>query len=95
VRVEVWLPDATRVLSATCQSLQFQIGRGLVIDGVDIGVRGMRVAGTRVLVIAAERAYGERGVPGDVPPGATLVARVHLLDVSGGNFPNPNDCVRG
>ena len=95
IRAEVWLPDASRVLAGTCQSLQFKVARGLLVSGVDVGVRGMRVGGTRVLVVGAERAYGSRGVPGDVPPDATLMMRVQLLDVSEGLLPNPNDCVRG
>lgn len=95
IRAEVWLPDASRVLAGTCQSLQFKVGSGLLVNGVDVGVRGMRVGGTRVLVVGAERAYGSRGVSGDVPPDATLIMRVQLLDVSEGLLPNPNDCVRG
>ena len=94
IRAEVWLTDATRVRAGTCQSLQFKVGSGLLVSGADVGVRGMRVGGTRVLVVGAERAYGSRGVPGDVPPDATLIMRFQLLDVSEGNLPNPNDCVR-
>ena len=95
MRAEVWLTDGTRVRAGTCQSLQFKIGSGILVSGADVGVRGMRVGGTRVLVAGAERAYGSRGVPGDVPPDATLIMRFQLLDVSEGFLLNPNDCVRG
>ncbi|MES3034070.1 MAG: FKBP-type peptidyl-prolyl cis-trans isomerase [Gemmatimonadota bacterium] len=94
IRAEVWLTDATRVRAGTCQSLQFKVGSGVLVNGADVGVRGMRVGGTRVLVVGAERAYGSRGVPGDVPPDATLIMRVQLLDVSDGLLANPNDCLR-
>ncbi|MCC7053011.1 MAG: FKBP-type peptidyl-prolyl cis-trans isomerase [Gemmatimonadaceae bacterium] len=94
MRAEVWLTDGTRVRAGTCQSLQFKIGSGILISGADVGVRGMRVGGTRVLVVGAERAYGSRGVPGDVPPHATLIMRFQLLAVSEGSLPNPDECVR-
>ena len=95
IRAEVWLTDGTRARAGTCQSLQFKVGSGVLVSGADVGVRGMRVGGTRVLVVGAERAYGSRGVPGDVPPDATLIMRFQLLDVSEGPLPNPNDCLRG
>lgn len=95
IRAEVWLTDGTRARAGTCQSLQFNIGSGVLVSGADVGVRGMRVGGTRVLVVGAERAYGSRGVPGDVPPDATLIMRFRLLEVSEGLQPNRNDCVLG
>ena len=49
--------------------------------GLADGVRGMRVGGRRLLVVPPWRAYGERGIPGLVPPGATLDFHVELLEV--------------
>jgi peptidylprolyl isomerase len=60
---------------------KFHLGAGQVIRGWDVGVQGMKVGGTRVLLIPSELGYGARGAGGAIPPHATLVFEVELLAV--------------
>lgn len=59
----------------------FRLGAGQVIRGWDEGFAGMKVGGTRTLVIPSEMGYGARGAGGVIPPNATLMFDVELLRV--------------
>jgi FKBP-type peptidyl-prolyl cis-trans isomerase len=78
------LADGSEFASSDDQDGEFvfPLGRGQVINGLDEGVRSMRVGGTRLLTIPPELAYGDAGFAPHVGPDEAVVYEVTLLDVT-------------
>ena len=78
-----YLTDGTKFDSSHDRNdpFVFPLAERYVIAGWDEGVQGMRVGGKRKLTIPPELGYGARGAGGVIPPNATLVFDVALIDV--------------
>lgn len=63
------------------EPIAFPLGRSFVIPGWEKGVPGMKVGGKRTLVIGHELAYGEQGRPPQIPPSATLMFDIEVVDL--------------
>lgn len=77
------LTDGTKFDSSKDRGtpFNFTLGAGQVIEGWDKGVAGMKVGGVRKLTIPSSMGYGNQGVPGVIPGGATLIFEVELLEI--------------
>lgn len=78
-----WLGDGTKFDSTQdCdRPLTLRLGAGDVVKGLDEGLAGMRVGGKRRLIVPPELGFGKEGGGGVIPPNATLLYEVELLDV--------------
>lgn len=75
-----WLVNGTQFDSNVGKTtFSFVLGAGSVVEGWDQGIVGMRIGGTRLLVVGSSLAYGTKGSPPSVPSNSTLVFSVQLL----------------
>ncbi len=78
-----WLEDGKKFDSSYDRNtpLEFTVGVGEMIRGFDEGIISMKEGGKRKLFIPSNLAYGSNGIPGVIPPDATIIFEVELLDI--------------
>lgn len=78
-----WLEDGKKFDSSYDRNtpLEFTVGVGEMIRGFDEGVLSMKEGGKRKLFIPSNLAYGSNGIPGVIPPQATIIFEVELVDI--------------
>lgn len=70
------------VFDQNSDGFEFVLGRGNVIKGWDEGVRMMKEGDVFLFIIPPKLAYGKKGIEGIIPPDATLIFKVRLLEVN-------------
>jgi peptidylprolyl isomerase len=70
------------------EPLEFKLGAGRVIKGWDEGVGKLRVGDYAILVIPGKLAYGPKGIPNVIPPDATLIFVIEVIDVKASPLTN-------
>lgn len=76
-------PDAFESSQANGDRLEVCLGEGDLLPAMERGLLGIAVEGRRRLRIPPELAFGDEGVPGIIPPGATIVGHFELLELRG------------
>lgn len=95
VKLRMFLNQGEEVFVYPEPRVRIDLTRRQCIAGLRKGIIGMRVGGTRALVISPHFAYGSKGVPGKVPPNALLRYEVELLDVQELGAREPEDFLLG
>jgi peptidylprolyl isomerase len=92
-----WLDDGTVFDSSVERGtpFQFPLGQGVVIAGWDEGIALLNEGGRARLIIPSELGYGEAGSSGLIPPGATLVFDVELIEIVPGSPDSPHEVSDG
>jgi FKBP-type peptidyl-prolyl cis-trans isomerase len=87
-----WLTDGKKFDSSRDRDQPFEVtlGKGEVIPGWDEGIPGMKLGGRRKLIIPYQLAYGEQGQEGSIPPRATLIFIVELVEINPTPSPSPS-----